>query len=543
MERRFSTIFAAMWTAFVVWFFLVTMGALPPNPRESLSPLRFASRSSTTAHAAPLPAPSGADASLDRSTPRRTMAAFQAACSSEDFSRAAKYLDLRAAPRERESVDLARELCWIIAHKTTVDAETLPDAAEGTTVSVATLSVDESPISIDLARVMFADGAHRWVIARSTVAAIPELQAAFGPHGFEERVPKFLREPYVLSMAPWQWIGMLAAIALAIVIARFGAWGLLAAASRIVKRTSTTLDDHLVKASRRPLRLLLAIATIRATAPLLALAQNAWTSLAHLLSALTVASFAWLAIRFIGGGAEWLEERASEGDGEFKSRGLRTQLTVLYRVASIVVFVIAVAAILLQFEVVRSVGTSLLASAGIAGITLGLAAQKSLGAIIAGVQISIAQPVRIGDTVVVDSQQGVVEEIHLTYIVLKLVDDRRLIAPIGKFLDQSFENWTKLGSALRGFVIVPADFTTPLDAVRAELEASCKRSQKWDGRYCKLEVMDVTLNQLSLRATVSAKDADALWDLRCAVREDLVKFLTTYENGKGLPRARAQTVS
>lgn len=525
MEGRLSTIFAAMWGLLLVWFFSIG-----------------------TAHATPvfgpLPAPSsGGDASLDRTTPRRTMAGFQSACASDDFSRAAKYLDLRAAPRERESADLARELCWIAQHKATIDAETLPDVPEGSTLTVATLSIDESPVAIDLARVMFADGVHRWVIARSTIAAIPELQAAFGPHGFEERVPQFLREPYVLAVAPWQWIGILAILALSIVVARFATWALLAGASRVVKRTSTTLDDHLVRASRRPLRFLLAIGTVRATAPLLALAQNAWTSLAHLLSALTITSFAWLAIRFIGAGAEWLEERASEGDGEYKSRGLRTQLTVLYRVASIVVFVIAVAAILLQFEVVRSVGTSLLASAGIAGITIGLAAQKSLGAIIAGVQISIAQPVRIGDTVVVDSQQGVVEEIHLTYIVLRLVDDRRLIAPIGKFLDQSFENWTKLGSALRGFVIVPADFTTPLEAIRAELEASCKRSQKWDGRFCKLEVLDATQNQLTLRATVSAKDADALWDLRCAVREDLVKFLTTNENGKSLPRARAQTVS
>ncbi len=161
-----------------------------------------------------------------------------------------------------------------------------------------------------------------------------------------------------------------------------------------------------------------------------------------------------------------------------------------------------------------------------------------------GSKISIAQPVRLGDTVVVDGQQGVVEEIHLTYIVLRLVDDRRLVAPIGRFLDQPFENWTKLGSPLSGYVTLPADYTVPIDEVRTELEAVCKKSPHFDGRQCRLDVIDVTADKaLMLRATVSAKDADELWELRCAVREAMVKFLTGLHAGKHIPRTRAQTVS
>jgi small-conductance mechanosensitive channel len=282
----------------------------------------------------------------------------------------------------------------------------------------------------------------------------------------------------------------------------------------------------------------------RAVSPELAFEADAWTTLARLQSSLTIVGFAWLAIRVMRGITDWLEARASEADREYGSRGLRTQLAVLYRVASIVVLVVAVAAILLQFEIVRSVGTSLLASAGIAGITIGLAAQKSLGAIIAGVQISIAQPVRIGDTVVVDAQQGVVEEIHLTYVVLRLADDRRLVAPIGRFLDQSFENWTKLGSPLSGYVTLPADFGVPLDVVRKELEVVCKKSPYFDGRHCRLDVIDVTADKaLMLRATVSAKDADTLWELRCDVREAMVRFIVGLENGKHVPHTRAQNLS
>ncbi len=500
--------------------------------------------------ATPLPAPSTAsESSLDRTTPRRSYSGFDAACSSGDFERASKYLDLRAAPHQaNESAELARQLCYVVSRKATVDTRAItdsPDAGgDGATVNIATIFVDEDPIPIEVARVRFGDGISRWVLSRGTVAAIPELNGAFGPRGFEDRIPRVLREPRVLAMAPWQWLGALALAAIALALARIVTWALLGVATRVTKRTKNTLDDHFVESARHPTRLLLAVAVFRAASSLLALGADAWTAIARMLSALTVVGFAWLAIRLMRGGANWLEERASEGEREYRSRGLRTQLAVLYRVASIVVLVVAIAAILLQFEVVRSVGTSLLASAGIAGITIGLAAQKSLGAIIAGVQISIAQPVRIGDTVVVDTQQGVVEEIHLTYVVLRLADDRRLIAPIGRFLDQSFENWTKLGAPLSGYVTIPADFGVPLDVVRKELDAVCKKSPYYDGRQCRLDVIDVTADKaLMLRATVSAKDADALWELRCAVREEMVRFLVELQGGKHIPHSRAQVVT
>jgi small-conductance mechanosensitive channel len=484
---------------------------------------------------------------MDRTTPRRAFQGFRAACANEDYEAAARYVDSKAIARS-DRADVAESLCDIAARAFgDLKADTLPDteeAGQNDKLTITSIDVDEDKIPFNLARVRGNEGFARWVVSRDTVAAIPELTAVYGRHGIEQRMPTALKKPRVMAMAPWQWIGLAAGLALAIVIARVLAWLVLALATRLSKRTANKLDDHLVDGARGPLRMLLTITALRIAAPFLSLGASAWGTIAHALSTLTVIGFAWLAIRLMRGGANWLEERSSVSEREYKSRGLRTQIAVLYRVASIVVFVIAIAALLLQFEVVRSVGTSLLASAGIAGITIGLAAQKSLGAIIAGIQISIAQPVRIGDTVVVDTQQGVVEEIHLTYIVLRLADDRRLIAPIGRFLDQSFENWTKLGSELRGYVTVPGDFGTPIDAARKELESICKKSSHWDGRACRLDVIDVTASgALTLRATVSAKDADELWELRCEVREALVRYLVGLENGKHIPRNRAQTVS
>jgi small-conductance mechanosensitive channel len=484
---------------------------------------------------------------MDRTTPRRTFKGFRAACTAEDYETAARYIDAHAIARN-ERDDVAESLCDIAARALVeVNADTLPDteeAGQNDVYTLSTMDVEEDKIPFNLARVRSAEGGTRWVVARDTVAAIPELTATYGRHGLEQRMPAALKKPRVMAMAPWQWIGVALGLAIAIILARLLTWGVLSIATRLSKRTANKLDDHLVNGAKGPLRLLLAVFAFRIAVPFLSLGTTAWSTIARALSTATVIGFAWLAIRLMRGGANWLEERSSIEDREYRSRGLRTQIAVLYRVASIVVFVIAVAGLLLQFEVVRSIGTSLLASAGIAGITIGLAAQKSLGAIIAGIQISIAQPVRIGDTVVVDTQQGVVEEIHLTYIVLKLADDRRLIAPIGKFLDQSFENWTKLGSELRGYILLPGDFGTPVDAMRKELEAVCKKSKYWDGRACRLDVIDVTAaGALQLRATVSSKDADALWELRCEVREALVRFLVGLDTGKFLPRARAQSVS
>ncbi len=487
-----------------------------------------------------------ADPVMDRTTPRRAFKGFRAACTAEDYETAARFVDSHAIARN-ERDDVAESLCDVAARGLgEVVADKLPDteeAGENDVFTLATLEVDEEKIPFNLARVRGTEGFARWVVSRDTVAAIPELTALYGRHGIEEHMPAALKRPRVMAMAPWQWIGVALELAIAIVFARVLTWLALSLATRLTKRTANQLDDHLVSGARGPLRLLLSVFAFRIGAPFLTLGSSAWGTIARALSTFAVIGFAWLAIRLMRGGAHWLEERSSISEREYKSRGLRTQIAVLYRVASIVVFVIAVAAMLLQFEVVRSIGTSLLASAGIAGITIGLAAQKSLGAIIAGIQISIAQPVRIGDTVVVDTQQGVVEEIHLTYIVLRLADDRRLIAPIGKFLDQSFENWTKLGSELRGYILLPADFGTPVDAVRKELEAICKKSPHWDGRACRLDVTDAAAGALTLRATVSAKDSDALWELRCEVREALVRFLVSLDTGKFLPRARAQTVS
>ena len=175
---------------------------------------------------------------------------------------------------------------------------------------------------------------------------------------------------------------------------------------------------------------------------------------------------------------------------------------------------------------------SLLASAGVASVVVGLAAQKSLGAIIGGIQFSFAQPVRMGDSVVVEGEFGEVEEINLTYAVVRLWDKRRLILPITYFLEKPFQNWTRSGTDLVGTVLLRVDFTIPIAALREELRRCCEADPLWDTRSCALQVTDSDATSVVVRAMVSAEDASKLWDLRCNVRERMIAFVNAYENGK-----------
>src|SRR6185503_3018794 len=165
-----------------------------------------------------------------------------------------------------------------------------------------------------------------------------------------------------------------------------------------------------------------------------------------------------------------------------------------------VVVVFATSIVLVQFEFVRSVGLSLLASAGLAGIVVGFAAQRSLAGIIAGLHLSITQPIRIGDSVMIEKEFGTIEEINLTYVVVRLWDDRRLVVPISRFLEHSFENWTKTTPELTGTVMLAVDYTAPVELIRKELERLCQGNEDWDGRTCSLQVVDVTDVAMTLRA-------------------------------------------
>jgi len=221
----------------------------------------------------------------------------------------------------------------------------------------------------------------------------------------------------------------------------------------------------------------------------------------------------------------------------YLARRLHTRVTVLKRTIITFAVVIALALALMTIPRVRELGASLLASAGLAGLVVGLAARPMLENLIAGVQIALTQPIKIDDVVIVAGEWGWIEEIGTTYVVVRIWDQRRLVVPFSKFLQEPFQNWTRKTAQLLGTVFIHADYTVPVQAVREELRRICEGTELWDERVCVLQVTDAKERTLELRALVSAINSPIAWDLRVHVREKLIEFLQR-EHPDCLPRTR-----
>ncbi|MGJ8715747.1 MAG: mechanosensitive ion channel family protein [Maribacter stanieri] len=212
-------------------------------------------------------------------------------------------------------------------------------------------------------------------------------------------------------------------------------------------------------------------------------------------------------------------------ENNLKARKIYTQFNILERIFMFVIVLLAIGAVLMSFESIRELGVSIFASAGVAGIIIGFSAQKMIGTVLAGIQIAIAQPIKIDDVVIVEGEWGRIEEITLTYVVVKIWDKRRLIVPTPYFIEKPFQNWTKTSSDILGTVFLYTDYNVPFDAIREELTKILESTDLWDKEVNVLQVTESKQNSVEIRALMSAKDSPTAWDLRVLVREKLITFL------------------
>ncbi|MDB4920295.1 mechanosensitive ion channel domain-containing protein [Mucilaginibacter sp.] len=212
-------------------------------------------------------------------------------------------------------------------------------------------------------------------------------------------------------------------------------------------------------------------------------------------------------------------------EDNLKERKIRTQIAFIRKVLGTVIIFVTIAIILLSFDNVRKIGAGLLTGVGIGGIIIGFAAQKSLGNLLAGFQIAFTQPIRIDDVLVVEGEWGRVEDITLTYVVLNIWDQRRLILPINYFIEKPFQNWTRNTSEILGTVFLYLDYNTPIDALRTEFDRLLTTTNLWDKRVKVIQVTDAKTNCIEVRVLVSARNSSQAFDLRCYIRENLVKFV------------------
>ncbi|MGW7104453.1 mechanosensitive ion channel family protein [Streptomyces sp. NPDC054838] len=321
-----------------------------------------------------------------------------------------------------------------------------------------------------------------------------------------------------------------------LVVTLLAGWALDLLLRRADARHHETPLWGLLRRCRVPFQIVLCTALLRGSYRSSRILPQHADGVGRTLTLVLIASTAWLLVRIAAATVDSGYARYASGSRDAaRVRRVRTQVVLIQRAVTAVVSVVAVAAMLLTFPAMRTVGASMLASAGVLGIVAGIAAQSSLGNLFAGLQIAFGDTVRIGDTVVVDKEWGTVEEITLTFLVVRTWDERRITMPVSYFTGKPYENWSRGGAQMTGTVFLHLDHSAPIDLMREQLMYILKETPEWDGRASGLVVTDTTPHTIEVRAMVTAKDADDVWTVRCAVRERLIAWLVD-EHPYALPR-------
>jgi small-conductance mechanosensitive channel len=343
------------------------------------------------------------------------------------------------------------------------------------------------------------------------------------------------------AQLPWMpsWAISAGLLALAVVAAR--------TAHRILFRTATRIVAgkdlfwrSLVSRTHGPTRLAAMIVAISAAATVAPLTDAQVAIMRHILLLAFIALLGWIALTALHiWMTVYLRRFTLDAEDNLLARKHVTQTRILRRVVATLIVTVALSAALMTFEEVRQYGISLLASAGAAGLVIGLALQPMLKNMIAGIQLAVTQPIRIDDAVLVENEWGNIEEITATYVVVRLWDWRRLVLPLSYFIEQPFQNWTREGSALIGSVFLYLDHTAPVEEMRRKLDEIAKASPLWDGQVAVLQVTDFREQVMEIRMLVSARNSGRAFDLRCEVREKMIAWLQQ-THPHALPRWRGE---
>lgn len=310
---------------------------------------------------------------------------------------------------------------------------------------------------------------------------------------------------------------------------------------RFSHRSRWTIDEAILKKVRRPSRVLFVLLAVQAvTYSPTRIPPDALEVIRHIVIVCVILVSVQIALKSFRAIDEQIRRRhRTDVRDNYMARRIHTQASILRRSASVFVITIGAALVLMTFPRARELGASVLASAGLAGLVIGLAARPVFENLIAGIQIALTQPINLDDVVIVEGEWGWIEEISSTYVVVRIWDQRRLIVPLTYFIQHPFQNWTRRSADILGTVFLYADYSLPVQKVREKLEEIVAASELWDGRVCVLQVTDSRERTMELRALVSAADSPTAWDLRVQVREKLIEYLQK-EFPEALPRTRVE---
>ena len=341
-----------------------------------------------------------------------------------------------------------------------------------------------------------------------------------------------------LDTAP-DFVAPMLAVLAACVAALFLHWLTYRILTRALAHENAT-GRSLLRRARRPSRLAAVVAALAWVLPNIRLPYGWQDNVGHLFLILLIILVGWTLILLTNHFSERAVRRHRlDVEDNLSARKFVTQAGVLRRTTTIILGIFTVAGVLLTFESVQKYGAGLFASAGAAGLVLGLAARPVLTNLIAGLQIAITQPIRLEDVVIVEDEWGWVEEIFATYVIVRLWDWRRMVVPLSYFIEKPFQNWTRESASIIGSVFWYLDYTVPIDKMRAKLEELAKASDLWDGNVVNLQVSETEKDSIAVRALVSAQTSPKAWDLRCEIREKMIAWLHS-EHPEALPRLRGE---
>lgn len=336
------------------------------------------------------------------------------------------------------------------------------------------------------------------------------------------------------AIPPW-------AIALIVIIASLIGYAILSwIFGRIDRKRSDQLVNIAWRKFRNPILAVIILFDLILLKELFTIGEDASASLSHMIRVVIILLVTWLIIRSINLAREMILRQYDLGvEDNLKARRVYTQFKILERIIIFLVILIATGIILMTFEGIRRIGISLFASAGVAGVIIGFAAQKLIASVLAGFQIAITQPIRIDDVVIVENEWGWIEEINLTYVVVRIWDKRRLIVPTTYFIEKPFQNWTRVSADILGTVFIYTDYSVPVDLLREAFLEMLKETDLWDGKVGVMQVTNATDRVMEIRALMSAANSPTSWDLRVLIREKLIAYLQEH-HPDALPRTRVE---
>lgn len=475
----------------------------------------------------------------------------------EDAIHALNYNLMPLNMTEDDAIVLAKKLYFVINQRVNIDWDALSDRPDGQmdistttnqgiagkprrSVVFGEVELDGRDIVLRVQRIRYKEYGALWLISANTVDNIEPLYENYGPRKLDRMMPEWASMP-LLGIPIWKMGGTLLLIFLAYLLGKLTVF----LSKRLFSKSDVWWIRNIASKLAKPAGLLIGTLFFYITLNKLISLSGSFANVVYTsLIILIVVSITWFVTRMVDYTMTYVAENRigdiTEEENE-EARKLLTYISVGRRIVTFLVVIIGGYFIISQFRALEKVGISLLASAGVATVILGIAAQNTLGNIFAGLQIAITRPVKVGDTVIIDDEWGNVEEIGFTYLVVRTWDLRRQIVPLRYVISNIFENWSMTSSHQIRPIILYADYHIEVDKLRTKFEELLKSSEDWDeDNEPILEVVDTTEKSIKIRALCSAKDATTVWKLHCKLREELVKYISQLENGQYLSRERLE---